>query len=177
VKWLNSPPGRAEQLNHGAKKAAGRFVWFLHADSRLVKNTHLVLKRAIFNRSDALHFFTFACIKDHQILGIKISELGARLRSRLLGLPFGDQGFCIQKTIFERIGTYPENLSYGEDHVFVWLARQCGVSLNWVGEKLLTSPRKYIQHGWWKVVILYLFKWTKQAIPEVKRLLQSRGIL
>src|SRR4051812_8054612 len=35
VRWILSKPGRAEQLNTGARQARGRFLWFLHADTRL----------------------------------------------------------------------------------------------------------------------------------------------
>ena len=177
VRWVLSPPGRAEQMNTGAKEATGRFIWFLHADSRLAENTYPVLKRAIFNQPEALHFFTFVFIEEKRVRGLKISEFGARFRSRLLGIPFGDQGFCIKKSLFERIGMYPEQLAYGEDHLFVWRARQFGISLSWVGEKLFTSARKYVQYGWWYVAYQNFFLWTKQAIPELKTLLQSRGIL
>ncbi len=95
---------------------------------------------------------------------------GALFRSRALGVPFGDQGFCIKKTIFNKLGGFPEGLPYGEDHVFVWRARQQGIDLQPLGVKLYTSARKYKKHGWLKTTILTQYLWIKQALPEWQKL-------
>jgi len=95
---------------------------------------------------------------------------GARLRSRILKVPFGDQGFCIKKALFHKLEGFPEDLPYGEDHVFVWKIRQHGTELQPTGAILYTSARKYKKHGWLKTTLLHQYLWIKQAWPEWKKL-------
>src|SRR5438105_7837173 len=35
VRWIASPPGRGRQMNAGARAALGRWLVFVHADTRL----------------------------------------------------------------------------------------------------------------------------------------------
>lgn len=35
VRWMRSAPGRGAQMNHGARHARGRWLVFLHSDTRL----------------------------------------------------------------------------------------------------------------------------------------------
>jgi GT2 family glycosyltransferase len=69
-------------------------------------------------------------------------------------MPFGDQGFCISKTLFHEIGGYPEKAPYGEDLLFVWKAKETGVKLHHVPSKLITSARHYQETGWFKLTLL-----------------------
>ncbi|MBE9028573.1 glycosyltransferase, partial [filamentous cyanobacterium LEGE 11480] len=43
AKVIQSPPGRATQLNHGAAKATGEIYLFLHADTQLPPNWHALI--------------------------------------------------------------------------------------------------------------------------------------
>jgi rSAM/selenodomain-associated transferase 1 len=99
-----------------------------------------------------------------------INEIGCWIRSRLLGLPFGDQGFCLSRIHFERIGGFPEDVAYGEDHVFVWRAKQNGIALKAIKAILKTSARRYRDQGWLKTTLLFYKLWTRQARAERKKL-------
>lgn len=48
-----------------------------------------------------------------------LNAIGANVRSKVFGLPFGDQGFLIRKEVFTNLGGYPVDCYYGEDHLFV----------------------------------------------------------
>ena len=171
---VKSEGSRAKSMNAGAEVASRRYLWFLHADSKVsVEGLH-ALVLAIRARPLALHYFDLAFIDDGPA-SMWLNSLGAWGRSHLLGVPFGDQGLCIRKELFEAIGNYPEDVKYGEDHVFVWRARQYGVQLNCVGSKLYTSARKYAKHGWWRLTLLYQFLWMKQALPEWAKLLSHQN--
>ena len=53
-------------------------------------------------------------------LAMQLNAAGANLRSRWLGLPFGDQGLVLPRASFERLGGFDPALRYGEDHALVW---------------------------------------------------------
>ena len=142
---------RAKSLNAGAAKATHEFLWFIHADSKVTSNNINALKESISTKPDALHYFGLSY--DNKGL-IALNAWGANLRSRFFGLPYGDQGFCISKSLFLTIGGYPENTKYGEDLLFIRLARQHGINLNHVPSKLTTSARKYKEQGWLKLTLI-----------------------
>ncbi len=171
VKWVNSAPGRAQQLNTGARHAIHDFLWFLHADSRFTKTTLASLTDILKCDSNIFYYFNLQFLNDGPLLML-INEIGCWIRSRLMGLPFGDQGFCLSKINFERIGGFPEDVPYGEDHVFVWRAHQRGISIQSTKNSLKTSARKYKNLGWFHITKLYYKLWTTQARPERKKLKQ-----
>jgi GT2 family glycosyltransferase len=103
-----------------------------------------------------------------------INRWGVHFRSRILKVPFGDQGFCIRKDMFQILGGFPDNVPYGEDHIFVWKARQQGVKLQPVCSTLYTSARKYKKHGWLKTTLLHQYLWVKQAWPQWQILRRER---
>lgn len=142
---VSSEASRAKSLNAGAAKANQSFLWFLHADSRVRPDNITLLKLALSLRPDALHYFDLAFEEGGLAT---LNACGANARSRLFGLPYGDQGFCISKTVFDKVGGYPEDVPYGEDLLFVRLAKKAGVELNRIPSELSTSARKYQQQGW-----------------------------
>jgi GT2 family glycosyltransferase len=168
VRQITAAPGRAAYLNAGAEAARGKYLWFLHADSRFHPHTLSALKDSIQRYPDALLFFDLAFLNDAFPL-IKLNEWGGRLRSRLGKIPFGDQGFCIRRDLFEKVGGYPLDVSYGEDHLFVWRARRSGIPLRCTGAKLYTSARKYREKGWFKITVSNQYLWIKQAYQEWRR--------
>lgn len=171
VRWIVAGPGRAKQLNAGAREAKGSVLWFLHADSRLRDGGLIALERALAARSRALHYFDLAFAGDGPAL-MRVNEWGARFRSRALRLPFGDQGFCLARDLFEQLGGFPEDAAYGEDHLFVWKAHQSGVPVLSTGAALETSARKYRDRGWLSTTARHLVLTARQALPEVARLMR-----
>lgn len=169
IYWLTSKPGRAAQMNAGAMAARGKYLWFLHADSRFAGDTLSALFQLIQNSANQLLYFDLAFLDD-ALPFMFLNAWGAYFRSRLLKVPFGDQGFCISKVCFQKLNGFPENLPYGEDHVFVWKARQHGVEVKPICATLYTSARKYKKHGWLKTTVMHQYLWIKQAWPEWKKL-------
>ncbi|MBI2337147.1 MAG: TIGR04282 family arsenosugar biosynthesis glycosyltransferase [Deltaproteobacteria bacterium] len=160
---------RSEQLNEGAQKATRDFFWFLHADSRLSTKTLKALLESLNNNPHALHYFNLRFLLDGPPF-TRINELGCWIRSEWMGIPFGDQGFCLSRENFAFMGGFPEDVAYGEDHVFIWRAHQKAIKLLSTGSILKTSARKYREQGWLKTTLLYYKLWTKQASLERKKL-------
>lgn len=162
---LTSDPGRAKQLNCAVLKATKPYLWFLHADSRFTEGTVSSLEKVLRSEQiNALYFFDLQFHRDDPAI-LKINEFGVWFRSHWLKLPFGDQGFLISKDRFESLGGFPEDVSYGEDHVFVWKARMSGVSILPIGGRLITSGRKYRKQGWLKTTFQHIFYTWVQAFP------------
>ena len=150
ARWQEAPAGRARQQNAGAADAAGETLWFLHADSRL---TAAATNAAMaFCGHAALGYFNLEFDTDGPWL-TRLNALGARLRSRWLGLPFGDQGLLLPRRLFDAIGGFDESLHAGEDHALVWAARRAGIPLASVGVALRTSGRRYAEHGWLRTTL------------------------
>jgi GT2 family glycosyltransferase len=147
IRLLSSAPGRGSQMNAGAKAAEGKFLWFLHADSKFGDDTLSALLRAMQNYPDSLLYCDLAFWGDATPF-MFLNAWGVYFRSRILDIPFGDQGFCIKKNIFHKLGGFPQDVSYGEDHVFVWKARQHGITVKPICATLYTSARKYKKDGW-----------------------------
>lgn len=164
-RWITGPAGRARQLNAGARASTRPVLWFLHADSRFAPDTLPTLRRALATQPHALHFFDLRFLPDGPPL-MRFNELGAWVRSRWGGMPFGDQGFCLPRTLWERLGGFPEDAPFGEDHLFAWRARQAGVPLCPTGGALRTSARRYRERGWLATTARHLRLTVQQAVPE-----------
>jgi hypothetical protein len=163
--WVESSPGRARQMNLGAAQATRRFAWFLHADSRLSPEALIALERSVGAHPEALHYFDLRFLKDAPAL-MPLNAAGVWFRSHVLGLPFGDQGLCLRRDLFESLGRFDEQAAYGEDHLLVWAARRAGVPLRCCGAAISTSARKYHQHGWARTTARHLWLTAKQGVPQ-----------
>lgn len=171
--WVESEVGRAQQMNAGAEKATGDYLWFVHLDSNFDAGAFTALCSSIQAVPQALHYFRLGWRQPSSSY-MKLNALGANLRSRWLSVPFGDQGFCLAKTLFIAVGRYPEDAPYGEDHLLTWRVRQAGFFLKQVPEVLWTSPRKYADKGWLKLTCSYQWLWLKQAAPELWTLIKLK---
>lgn len=171
--WIVTPQGRARQLNVGGRASGRDHLWFLHADSRFAPDTVAALQSALRAAPGALHYYHLAFLPDGP-RAMALNALGVRLRSRWLGMPFGDQGFCIRRTVFDSLGGFDERAPYGEDHLFVWRARRAGIAVQATGGTLRTSARRYSERGWARTTLRHVMLTARQALPEWLALVRQR---
>lgn len=164
VTWLTGRQNRGAQMNLGARHAKNPFLWFLHGDSRFGPEAVTALQNSVTQAPGALHYFNLQFLNDGPLL-VFLNEAMANFRSVGLGVPFGDQGFCVSKDVFNRLGAYDTNCSYGEDHLLVWKARLIGVGLVAVKAHIQTSARKYQNNGWMRTTADHFLKTWSQALP------------
>lgn len=158
---VRSEVGRARQLNAGAACTSAEWLWFVHADSRVTAATIRELHRFIASDGAAIGYFDLRFLGDGPRLTL-LNTVGAHLRSRWLGLPFGDQGLLMPRRIFDEIGGFDGRHAGGEDHALVWSARRHGVPLQALRAPIYTSARKYAQGGWWATTTRHLhLTWTQ----------------
>lgn len=169
VYWVSSKKGRAAQMNAGAKLAKGKFLWFLHADSVFTPRAVKSLINNLYRFPNEIHYFDLSFGESASGF-TKLNAWGANLRSQYLGLPFGDQGLCLAKKTFEKLGGFNQACTYGEDHLFIWEAKRFGVTAQCTGEEIVSSDRKYHQQGWLKTSITHIYLTCKQAAPNAIQL-------
>lgn len=151
LRQVQSAPGRGRQQNAGAAIAKGHWLWFLHADSRLGENA-LGQALQFIRGADALGYCRLRFATDGPAL-TQLNAFGANVRSRWLGLPYGDQGLCLPGHWFQRLGGFCEDLARGEDLDLVVRARDLGLPLRCMGPTLTTSARRYQQRGWLRTTL------------------------
>lgn len=165
VIWNQSPQGRARQLNAGAAQASGDIFWFLHADTRFTADVIEAVLSHIATNKAALGYFRLKFADDGPEQ-TQLNAWAANIRSRYFGLPFGDQGFIMHSSLFEKIKGFDENVTIGEDLDFVVRVKASGISLQELPAELMTSARRYQQHGWLSTTIRHVYlTWclTRQA--------------
>lgn len=155
VSVLQSQVGRGRQLNAGATVTDTNWLWFLHADSTLGHDTVTALHAHLAQGGSSLGYFHLRFVGDGP-RWMALNEFGAYVRSRWLGLPFGDQGFVMRRSVYEQLGGFDEGVSGGEDHAFVWKARKAGIALQALPANLYTSARKYRDRGWLRTTCEHL---------------------
>lgn len=164
VRVITANSGRGEQLNAGARAARGRLLLFLHADTLLPSNYQELIHQALEDPATVCGSFR---LQIHPTLGsrdnlgdihtanrvtgplktalLKLIAMGANIRSRLLKLPYGDQGVFMEKRVFEEIGGFPP-LPIMEDYALIRrLGRRGGVAI--LPQAVKTSARRWLQRG------------------------------
>ena len=157
-----SAVGRARQLNAGAAATSADWLWFVHADSRVMAATVHALHRFVATDPSAIGYFDLRFLGDGPRLTV-LNTIGVHVRSRWLGLPFGDQGLLMPRRVFEALGGFDDRQRGGEDHAMVWSARKLGVPLQALRAPIYTSARKYAQRGWWAATRQHLLLTCAQA--------------
>ncbi len=95
--------GRGATLAAGAQSATGRHFLFLHADSFIAERT---VQDGIHMLGGSTVAVSFRIRLDSPRRVFRVLEAGINLRSKLFGLPFGDQGLLISRNDYERVGGF-----------------------------------------------------------------------
>jgi rSAM/selenodomain-associated transferase 2 len=102
---LSSPPGRAEQMNAGAEAAHGSILLFLHCDTKLAPGFVEQVEAALNQPEISAGAFQLSI--DGKGFGLRVIEWLVDFRSKILQMPYGDQGIFVTTDIFFSVGTFP----------------------------------------------------------------------
>lgn len=128
VRVVTGARGRGSQLNLGASATSSNKLLFLHADCRLPEGWVPALSRILDDEDVSLACFRLRTLPSGISEPSTLHRLWLRvfdLRSRGLGLPYGDQGFAVRREVFENAGRFPE-IPLMEDVAFARSCRKLG---------------------------------------------------
>lgn len=137
---ITGPASRGGQLQRGVDVASGDWLLMLHADSRLPRGWTAPVAAQIEAGSPAYFRLKF----DDSSLGAAWVAGWANLRSRLFGLPYGDQGLLISRRDYDAVGGYPDS-PLMED---VSIVRRLRGRLVMLPLSMTTSAARYRRDGW-----------------------------
>ena len=140
---MRSRQGRARQMNAGAALLSTPWLLFLHADSRLGDEALRAIERHV--QSDRLEAGYLGLLISHPHFHYRLIECGQRVRERLLGLVYGDQGLLIRRDLFIEAGPYPDE-PIMEDVILNRRLRR-GRRLVRLPAAVATSARRYEEEG------------------------------
>jgi rSAM/selenodomain-associated transferase 2 len=147
---LESPGGRALQMNAGAKAAHGDVLLFLHADTLLPLETKGVIQRALSDPRVVGGRFDVRLNRAGWLYGLAAFLIS--LRSRLTKIATGDQAIFVRREVFERIGGFSE-IPLMEDVEFSRRLKRLG-KIACPHEKVITSARRWERRGPIKTILL-----------------------
>jgi rSAM/selenodomain-associated transferase 2 len=143
VYWVTAPPGRARQMNAGAKAGRGEVFLFLHADTQLPQDAKAVIDTVLADQQMVGGRFDVQF--DHPSMwGIMISKT-MNWRSRLSGLATGDQALFVRRSVFEQMGGFTD-MPLMEDIEFSRRLKQKGRTAA-LTATVTTSFRRWEQQG------------------------------
>jgi rSAM/selenodomain-associated transferase 2 len=154
---VHAPPGRAAQMNAGARQARSDILLFLHADCTLEDEACADAARALRRPRVIAGCFTMSVrARGWFYRGI---DWCAGARVRLTGIAYGDQGLFLRRDRFLELGGFPD-LRLMEDLFFTKQLRRLGKVVV-LPRRIFVSPRRWQQVG---VVRQTLKNWTLTAL-------------
>jgi rSAM/selenodomain-associated transferase 2 len=136
--------GRAYQMHQGALASSGELLVFLHADTLLPVGWQRALETA-WNRKNPPAVAAFRLAFDRSGGFYWFLEYLAALRTRVTGVPLGDQGLVVRRDLYLAIGGYPDVPLMEEYRLVSRLRRKGRVEL--LPLTAVTSARRYEKKG------------------------------
>lgn len=139
---VRAPRGRGVQLAAGAAAARGEWFLFLHGDTVLGPGWVAAVRAHV--AAGPLRAGWFRLRFDAEGFWPRRVAGWANVRSRWLGLPYGDQGLLVPRGLYEAAGGYPP-VPLMED---VALVRRLRGRLAELPAEAVTSAARYRRDGW-----------------------------
>src|SRR2546423_4773181 len=167
---IQSPRGRAAQMNAGANIASGDVLWFVHADSNLSVNSAAAIETALADSRVIGGCFRLRVESPPWIY--RIRDLIGKLLVALTGIALGDRGFFCRRAAFS---DYPQ-IGVLEDAEFYRGLKRNGRVVQ-LRETIGTSPRRYEALGPITTMSFYAFVMllyvARVPIPTLERMVRA----
>lgn len=177
--FVQSEQGRGTQMNAAAKAATGKYLLFLHADSRiddscLLFNAVRFLQHHQGETPLAGHFpLRFIRTMKRNNLAYRFAEEKTALNR--VNTTNGDQGLLLSMAFFRRLGGFDESLPFLEDQRIAEKIRAQGRWLTLPGH-LKTSARRFEAEGFHRRYILMSIMMGLHSIGEAGFFRQAPGV-
>lgn len=146
---LDSPRGRAAQMNAGAKASGGELLLFLHADTLLPADSDRLIEAAL-QAGQCWGRFDVVIAGTHPMLSL--IGFTMNLRSRWTGIATGDQAMFMRREAFDSVGGFPP-LALMEDIAMSSRLKRLSPPAC-LRERVCTSGRRWENHGVLRTVLL-----------------------
>lgn len=156
VAVLDSPAGRARQMNAGAARATGDALLFLHADTTLPADAEHMIRAAL---ADGRHVWgRFDVVIEGRPAMLRVVAAMMNARSRLAGIATGDQAMFMSRAAFDAAGGFPEQpLMEDIEMSRRLLAHSRPACLRPAAR---TSGRRWESRGvWHTIVLMWRLRW------------------
>ncbi|MEP7014836.1 MAG: TIGR04283 family arsenosugar biosynthesis glycosyltransferase [Verrucomicrobiota bacterium] len=175
---LQTAPGRAGQMNDGARVASGAVLWFLHADVAVPDTAISDIERALQDRQVVGGFFRIRLPGKRFIY--RFTDGLAHYAGLALRIRCGDHGLFCRREIFEKVGGFPE-VALMEDADFFRKLRRAG-RIKVIPQRIVVSPRRYEAIGPARLTLafgvigfLYFLRAPRRVLQTLYRRLCSRS--
>ncbi|HEY5624246.1 MAG TPA: glycosyltransferase [Gammaproteobacteria bacterium] len=143
-RYLEAIRCRGAQLDTGARAATGEILWFLHADVAPRPGSLEAIEDAIAGGACGGHF-RFLLAGKPAAWKSAISAL-TNLRTRLGGIPYGDQGLFATRDAYLAAGGFPHQPLFEEVRLVKALRR--GGHFRALNLPIDVAPRRWERDGW-----------------------------
>ena len=150
VRFMQTPPGRAYQLNAGAKTVCTDVLLFLHADTRLPTGARQLIESAVAD--PAVVGGRFDVQFDSASMWSRTIAMFMNFRSRLTCISTGDQAMFVRRHVFEALNGFSD-IPIMEDIEFSIRLKRVGPTVA-LRERVVTSFRRWEQQGPLRTIIL-----------------------
>ena len=143
ARLIVAPKGRGSQLAAGGEAAAGDWLLFLHSDTLPAPGWRQSVDAHVADFPDRAACFAFRLAD--KAWQARLIEKAVAARVRWLGLPYGDQGLLISRSLYRAVGGY-RSLPLMED---VDLVRRIGRrGIRTLSAEAWTSSERWRRDGW-----------------------------
>lgn len=166
---LESPRGRARQMNAGSTQANGDYFLFLHADTELTEPAAIELQRTLAHDPIWGRF-------DVRIQGrafmLPVIAFMMNKRSRYTGIATGDQAMFVRREVFEAMGGFVDQPLMEDIELSKRLRRQSKPVC--LSGPVITSGRRWETKGVWPTIFLmWRLRWRYWRGEDAKTLAKA----
>ena len=150
VQWVQVERAeRALQMNAGAERATGDVFLFLHADTFLPSDGLRLIRDSL--RVSGVVGGRFRLGLSEKTIGFRLVAFLSTLRSRYLGITYGDQGIYVRRDTFDDVGGFPSMQLFEDSEFCSRVAREGKfVMLN---ARVCSSTRRWRKLGFVRTVV------------------------
>ena len=150
VQWVQVERAeRALQMNAGAERAKGDVFLFLHADTFLPPDGLMLIRDSV--RRTNVVGGRFRLGLSEKTIGFRLVAFLSTLRSRYLGITYGDQGIYVRRETFNALGGFPP-LQLFEDSEFCSRVAREGKFMM-LNARVCSSTRRWRKWGFVRTVV------------------------
>lgn len=146
---IESPPGRAVQMNAGAHAATAGQLLFLHADTQLPRRADRLIDAALAGRH-RWGRFDIRLEGRHPMLPVIATAMN--WRSRLTGIATGDQALFMTRSAFDEVGGFPDQPLMEDIALSKRLRRLSPPAC--LRQRVSSSGRRWEHNGAWSTILL-----------------------